>query len=275
MARPERRLSAPALLAAALALAGCASSPVWDEEEAWPEADGPPARPVDVSRVPDAVPRHEPRSRYGNPDSYVVDGRRYHVLPTARGYVARGIASWYGRKFHGRRTASGEPYDMYRMTAAHRTLPLPTYVRVTNLENGRSVVVRVNDRGPFHPNRIIDLSYAAAARLGMIERGTALVEVRALTPGAPGAEPARHVALEGRPRIYVQAGAFADRRNAERLRRRLLRAGLRRIALMRHDHLALPLYRVRIGPLASVEAADRISARLWDLGIPDAHVVVD
>ena len=270
----SERLPPAALLCAALALGGCASAPVWDEDDGWLE-DGPPARPVDVSRVPDAVPRHEPRSRYGNPDSYVVNGRRYHVLPTARGYVERGIASWYGRKFHGRRTASGEPYDMYRMTAAHRTLPLPSYVRVTNLENGRSVVVRVNDRGPFHPNRIIDLSYAAAARLGMLERGTALVEVRAITPGerAP-ARAARRSAPEA-PRIYVQAGAFADRRNAERLRLRLLRAGLRAVALQRHDHPELRLYRVRLGPFASVDAADRVSVRLWRLGIADAHVVVD
>ena len=139
---------------------------------------------VPVSGVPDAVPRAEVKTRSGNPESYEVDGKEYHVLDTSRGYSQRGIASWYGQAFHGRSTSSGEPYDMYLMTAAHKTLPLPTYVQVTNLENGRTVVVRVNDRGPFVEGRIIDVSYVAAQRLGMVGRGTAQVEVVALDPPA-------------------------------------------------------------------------------------------
>ena len=129
----------------------------------------------DVSQIPNAVPRVEARSRGGNPSSYVVLGKRYHTLPDSRGFVERGIASWYGRKFHGRKTSNGEVYDMYTMSAAHKRLPIPTYLKVTNLENGRSVVVRVNDRGPFHGKRVIDLSYTAARKLGVVEAGVAKV----------------------------------------------------------------------------------------------------
>ncbi|WP_028770427.1 septal ring lytic transglycosylase RlpA family protein [Silanimonas lenta] len=142
--------------------------------------DSAPPVPVDVSHLPEPVPRREPRAAYGNRETYTVLGRTYRVMASAEGYVERGIASWYGYKFHGRHTSSRERYDMCAFTAAHKTLPLPSYVRVTNLENGRSVVVRVNDRGPFHEGRIIDLSYAAAARLDMKRNGTARVEVRAL-----------------------------------------------------------------------------------------------
>ena len=137
--------------------------------------------------IPDAVPRVEPRSKYGNMASYTVGGRLYYTKQDARGHVERGKASWYGKKFNGRRTSSGEPYDMYAMSAAHKTLPLPCYARITNLDNGRSAVVRINDRGPFHSNRIIDLSYAAATKIGVFPKGTAIVEVRGLDPAPPDA----------------------------------------------------------------------------------------
>jgi len=186
-----------------VAMSGCAvvgypgGSPAW----APPSPQGRPAdsagteraaedrTPDDVTEsflasVPDAVPVQEERSRYGNPTEYEVMGRTYRVMGTSSGYEAEGMASWYGPDFQGRRTSSGEPYDMYAMTAAHPTLPLPTYVEVTNVENGRTVVVRVNDRGPFHPDRIIDLSYVAAWKLGMVGHGTARVRVRALEPAA-------------------------------------------------------------------------------------------
>ena len=136
-------------------------------------ADSAPPVAIDVSNLPEPVPRREPKSRYGNRETYSVLGRTYRVMDSAEGYEERGIASWYGYKFHGRHTSSRERYDMCAFTAAHKTLPLPTYVRVTNLDNGRSVVVRVNDRGPFHAGRIIDLSYAAATRLDMKQAGTA------------------------------------------------------------------------------------------------------
>ena len=157
---------------------------------AVPERDrAPAAGETDLSSLPDAVPQVEPKSRYGNPHSYVVYGRRYFTLPTARGFVERGVASWYGKKFHGRRTSNREFYDMYKMTAAHRTLPLPTYVSVRDLSTGREIVVRVNDRGPFLKNRIIDLSYAAATKLGIADKGTGIVEVRALEPGSATSQP--------------------------------------------------------------------------------------
>lgn len=162
----------------AVLLSGCSSSPVRGGDSA------PKHVPVDPWAVVEPVPRQEARSRYGNPDSYEVFGKRYHVLDSAEGYKARGIASWYGSKFHGRRTSSGEPYDMFAISAAHKTLPLPCFVRVTNLENGKSLIVRVNDRGPFHPGRIIDLSYTAAIRLGVYANGSAQVEVETLTPNS-------------------------------------------------------------------------------------------
>jgi rare lipoprotein A len=132
--------------------------------------------------IPDAIPRREPRSARGNPPFYEVDGRRYFIRESAAGYVERGIASWYGTKFHGQATANGETYDLYGMTAAHKTLPLPSYVRVTNLDNGKSAILRVNDRGPFYSDRIIDLSFAAAKKLGYAESGTARVKVEGIDP---------------------------------------------------------------------------------------------
>lgn len=144
---------------------------------------------ISATRTPDPgrvagepTPRKEPPSRYGNPASYEVFGRRYYISPSSEGYRERGIASWYGPDFHGKRTSSGEPYDMYGVSAAHKHLPIPTYVRVTNLQNGRSLVVRVNDRGPFKDARIIDLSYGAATKLGLVGAGTGMVDVEALPP---------------------------------------------------------------------------------------------
>ncbi len=136
--------------------------------------------PVKTSSIEGVIPKAEPRSRYGNPSSYVVFGKKYHVLKDSKGYRKRGLASWYGKKFHGRRTSSGETYDMHQLTAAHKTLPLPTYVNVRNLENGREMILRVNDRGPFHKGRIIDLSYAAAVKLGVYSKGVSEVEVEAI-----------------------------------------------------------------------------------------------
>jgi rare lipoprotein A len=174
-------------LAAAVGLCACSSAPPLPSRPhadsassmAAPTAAPPPA----PESVPDATPRIEPRARNGNPPFYEVFGKRYFVMSSSSGYVERGVASWYGPGFHKVQTSIGEPYDMYGMTAAHRTLPLPAYVRVTNLQNGRSVVVRVNDRGPFVGNRIIDLSYTAAAKLDMLRSGTAMVEVRSIDPG--------------------------------------------------------------------------------------------
>lgn len=150
------------------------------EKDYAPRAD---EIPPNIADLPDAVPQAEDKSPYGNPSSYEVYGKRYDILDDARGFRESGYASWYGKKFHGKRTSSGVPYDMYAMTAAHKTLPIPCYVRVTNVSNGKSVVVKVNDRGPFHDGRVIDLSYAAAAKLDMIGHGSTLVQLEALTPG--------------------------------------------------------------------------------------------
>ena len=144
--------------------------------------DGPPKKVQDISQIPDAIPQIEPRARYGNHSPYEVLGKTYRVMKSAAGYKQDGIGSWYGEKFAGRKTSSFEPYDPYAMTAAHKSLPLPSYVRVTNLENNREVVVKVNDRGPFHEGRIIDLSYAAASKLGYMDKGTARVRVEFINP---------------------------------------------------------------------------------------------
>lgn len=163
------------LLAVAVFAAGCSTTPLIE-----PIPDGPPPKPFDASSVPNPVPRSEPRSAYGNPSSYVVRGVRYYVMPSSAGYRERGNASWYGKKFHGRRTSNGETYDMFGMTAAHRTLPLPSYVRVTNVENNQSIIVRVNDRGPFHPDRVLDLSYVAALKLDIVNQGVGLVDIEVI-----------------------------------------------------------------------------------------------
>jgi rare lipoprotein A len=238
-----------------------------------PPVTAPAAPPANIEAVPDAAPRAEPRSAHGNPPFYDVQGRRYYVLGAADGYLERGVASWYGPTFHGGNTSSGEPYDMYGMTAAHKTLPLPTYARVTNLRNGKSVVVRINDRGPFVANRLIDLSYTAAAKLDMIRDGTTLVEVRALIPGVPD-DLSRSAALPP-PALYLQAGAFADAQNAQRLLARLQAAGLASAFIVLPLEGKSRLYRVRLGPVGSVAEFDQLAAELAALGIHDARLALD
>jgi rare lipoprotein A len=243
-------------------------------EHVPPPTGHPPKIPGDLSSIPDAVPRYEPRSKRGNPPFYTVLGKRYKVLDTAEGYLERGVASWYGPTFHGESTSMGEKYDMYAMTAAHTTLPLPTYVRVTNLSNGKSVVVRVNDRGPFAKNRIIDLSYTAAAKLDMIRDGTALVEVRALMPG--GDDSLRRADESPPPTLYVQAGAFADEQNARRLAERLRAGGIDNAFVRAPPLNETPrMFRVRAGPVASPVEFDRLAARLAKLGVADVRLATD
>jgi len=233
--------------------------------------DGPGANPPEnLDAIADAAPRVEPLNRFAN-NPYVAFGQRYVPLRELGAYRERGVASWYGRRYHSQRTSSGEIYDMYAMTAAHKTLPLPCYVRVTNLSNGRSVVVKVNDRGPFVANRIIDLSYVAAAKLGMIGTGTALVDVRAITPDSP-AELTR-VTESPPPALYVQVGAFAVRRNADHVLARLHAAGLAGAFVFGPPATRSHLYRVRIGPVSGVPEFDRLVARLTALGYPGARLV--
>lgn len=283
------------LVPLALALGACAG---YRSIGGYYEDDGPHAQPlVDIDAVADAVPRDEPRTQRGN-DPYTVFGVRYYPINDANGYHERGIASWYGKKFHGRQTSSGEVYDMYAMTAAHRTLPLPSYVRVRNLENGRSVIARVNDRGPFLHNRLIDLSYVAAAKLGIIGRGTGIVEVETVTAGeietqvvrapkveiiAPAAaDDSRTAPAENPPQLFLQVGAFGTWENATNLRVRLERAAFRPIFIQSTSVTSGPaadtpprIYRVRLGPLASVAEADRITERLAQHGVFNSIVVVE
>lgn len=267
-----------------LLLSACSTS---SHKGGYYEDDGPHAAPrVDVSQVADAIPRKEPLSRSGN-KPYSVFGVEYVPMKSARGYQERGVSSWYGKKFHGKRTSSGEPYDMYAMTAAHKTLPLPTYVRVRNLRNGRSVVVRVNDRGPFLHNRLIDLSWAAASKLGIVGTGTGIVEVSAidvdnyqpeaapqLASAAASTPVAPAPAAAGEGTLFVQVGAFGEQDNANRLQQQLSDKGISNIVIHRDASGGRTIYRVRIGPLANVEAVDRVTLDMQEYGIKDAHVVV-
>jgi rare lipoprotein A len=252
-------------------LAGC--STLGRPVPTTPVPVAPPPPPTNIDSIPDAVPRPEPRSAHGNPPFYEVMGKRYFVLSVADGYVERGVASWYGPTFHGVNTSSGERYDMYAMTAAHKTLPLPTYARVTNLRNGRSVVVRINDRGPFVANRLIDLSYTAAAKLDMLREGTTFVEVRALTPGVP--DVLTRASETPPPSLYVQVGAFADQGNAQRALARLQVAGLGTAFIAPPASDKRALYRVRVGPISDVARFDELAAKLAKLGFSGARLAMD
>lgn len=259
------RLGRAAPLALVLLLAACAGR----QEPPGEPVDGPSASDLTAADVADAVPRPEPLARYGNHSPYEVFGKTYTVMDSNRGYHERGIASWYGSKFHGRRTSSGEPYDMHLATAAHKTLPLPTYAEVTNLDNGRKVVVKINDRGPFKDDRIIDLSYGAALRLDMIGTGTARVEVRAIDTGPVPETPIR-LASAGADGTWLQAGAFSQRSGAKDLERRLERAGVGPTTV---DKSAGGLYRVHLGPYATAFDAERVIARMVELGFDRPHTI--
>ncbi|HEX7339351.1 MAG TPA: septal ring lytic transglycosylase RlpA family protein [Rhodanobacteraceae bacterium] len=242
--------------------------------------DGGPGRPaVDVDKLPEPVPKVEPRSRYGNKSPYTVNGKTYHVLRSAKGYVARGLASWYGNKFDGYLTSSMERYDMYKFSAASKVLPLPTYARVTNLSNGKSVIVRVNDRGPFVKDRIIDLSYAAAVRIGVWPKGTAKVEVQAIDPTHPGELPPAsavgHSAVADNSGFWLQVGSFSDDANARDAVARLRDAHLGPVHVSRVTVGGRSFMRVRLGPLADAADVKRVSAAARALGLPVSPVKVD
>lgn len=233
----------------------------------------------------DAIPKPEPRSRYGNGPRYEVFGKHYSVMKSSAGYQERGVASWYGTKFHGNLTSNQEIYDMYKMTAAHKTLPLPTYVRVRNLHNNKTIIVRINDRGPFANNRIIDLSYAAALKLDMVRYGTSMVEVTAIsfdTPaddqpmrnvmGSPPETPASEPILANN-QIYVQIGAFGESANAKRRLGLLASAGIAGGFIYNDRSVSPTLYRVRIGPIENVVQYDALVEELELLGISDPYLI--
>lgn len=260
-------------LLALLLLAGCAGSRGPGGASAGREGRN-------GSDYPDA--RQEPPATAGNKSPYTVLGKTYYLLPTAEGYHEVGVASWYGTKFHGRATSNGEPYDMFAMTAAHKTLPIPTYVRVTNLENGRSAILRVNDRGPFHDDRLIDLSYAAARKLDVFDHGTARVEVVAIDPSSyqrnsvelpritesaprPVLGPAPSALKDGPPlatagassassakstssRVFLQVGSFTSLKSARSLETRVEHC-VAVPATVRSTRVAgRELFRVFVGP---------------------------
>lgn len=259
------------------------------------DTDGYPDQPFDVDHIPDAVPKDEVRTAAGNKSPYRVLGKTYHVTSAPEGYREEGIASWYGTKFHGRRTSNGEIYNMYGMTAAHRSLPIPSYVRVTNKRNKRSVVVRVNDRGPFHGNRIIDLTYSAAKKLGYVNQGTAPVIVEYIDPTAeetvsesvvqetikngppsknkaPAPKDSAGYTLPGN--TYLQVGAFSVPTSAESLKKQLK-------TLMGVDVWVVPpstgedqaLYKVQIGPFTDNYQMMLVRKKLLEEKFPTPHVV--
>ena len=292
-----------ALSVALLMLSACGGSNI--KGDGAPSSGG-----IRIPGLPDdPVPRPEPLSRYGNGPNYEVFGKRYTVMPSSANYQERGVASWYGKKFHGRLTSNREPYDMNQMTAAHKSLPLPTYVRVRNLKNNKSVIVRVNDRGPFAHNRIIDLSYAAATKLDMIRDGTSLVEVTAISfdepegdrptsqtvpPSPPPAEAVANEApvtqttqeshtqesdtQEGHTQesnVYLQVGAFGDRANAERRLAMLWSAGINDAFIYEDLTGDAAMLRVRIGPVNDVVQYDLLVEELETIGITDPYLFVE
>lgn len=236
--------------------------------------DGPPPHHIDMTHIPDATPRVERLSTYGNPASYQVFGKRYYVADTSKGYRERGFASWYGTKFHGKLTSSKESYDMFQMTAAHKTLPIPCYVHVTNLENGRHVVVKVNDRGPFHDERIIDLSYAAAQKLGMLQRGTAYVHVEAIEPSAfdPNKSPLPDFKAVTK-RLYLQIGAFGERANAKHFADQIKRVVYHPVEIHEAKLFNRPIYRVKVGPVSDEKQGNAVNELLKKAGLAKGLLV--
>jgi len=273
-------------------ISGCSSTPT----TSTPGSDGAPSAPVDVSQIPDAVPKPEAKSRYGNPDSYKQFGKEYRVMASSSGYREHGVASWYGTKFHGRRTSSGEPYDMYAMTAAHKTLPLPTYARVTNVDNGKSVIVKINDRGPFHDDRVIDLSYAAAHRIDVLQNGTGKVLVETIDPSnstqlasnvqpaavastpkfteiTPNSSPvtaaqpitvasAEPTATNVNQGVYLQVGAFSLQERAHGFAEQIRQVSNTPVNVTPGTSNNQPIYRVQIGPFPDAATATLASNQI-------------
>lgn len=227
--------------------------------------DGPPKVGFNADIIPDPVPKPLAKSHYGNPHSYVALGKRYYVANTAQGYDKRGVASWYGAKFHGQRTSSGEPYDMFKLTAASRTLPIPIFAKVTNLENGRSIVVKINDRGPFLHNRLIDLSYAAAKKLRFAHKGTAFVEVKTITFNKSHAKPAQSLKLK-QPEYY-QVGVFSSATNALKLKSLLNKVLKKPVEITRIMVNNENLFRVEVGPLVEKAESDTLKQIVAHLGL--------
>ncbi|MDX1755807.1 MAG: septal ring lytic transglycosylase RlpA family protein [Marinobacter sp.] len=266
-------------LAVTVVMAGCASSPGSSSRYALSQ-DRAPAGHFDASGLADAVPRYEPRRAAGNKSPYTVWGKQYRVMDSAEGYLEEGTASWYGEKFHGHKTSNGEVFDMYAMSAAHKSLPIPSYARVTNLENGRSVIVRVNDRGPFHGDRLIDLSYAAAIKLGYQGQGTARVEVAAITVTPDGVvtvagEPLNQAVPVasgptsrggvGAQALFLQLGSFSHRAPAQLLAEQVEEIVASAVRVRAVETADGRFHRVQVGPFVddgeALQARQQLEAR--------------
>jgi rare lipoprotein A len=272
-----------------MTLAACSSSPPRSVSEPGSQAaartpikgggyykdDGPGDNPPDLDRIPDAQPRAERLHRFAN-NPYQAFGKDYVPIRAGSEYRERGVASWYGRRYHGQKTSSGETYDMYAMTAAHPTLPIPSYARVTNVANGRSVLVRVNDRGPFHSDRVIDLSYVAAYKLGYVQAGSALVEVESIpadstqtvaaaqrtTPFLQPAQPAAPLPVSAETSgVYLQLGAFSVRDNAELFRAKVYKE-LAWLTDSMHVTAQSGVFRLHLGPYRTQEDARQMAERI-------------
>lgn len=275
---------------AALILAACSGQPSRPAKVPDQIKDSGPSVPVDMLAAPEPTPVREPIGSAGNKSPYVVNGVSYRVRSGVKGYKERGHASWYGTKFHGRRTANGEVYNMYAMSAAHKSLPLPSYAKVTNLENGRSVIVRVNDRGPFVPGRIIDLSYTAAQKLGYINKGVARVEVVALDPDKlPSANETLAVEKDVAARealaqdasfklpdnTYLQVGAYSNADQANRVRGQVSAVVDYPVSISPVERGGKRLYRVRIGPIAQQRALIALRESVQENRLGQPQVVYD
>lgn len=265
-----------------IALVGCSSTPTYDRETAGGRykvrKDFAPDNPPDVSNVADAVPVDIPYSRGGNRSTYEVWGKSYNVLPSHIGYKAEGIASWYGLKFHGHKTSNGEIYDIYKMSAAHKSLPIPSFAKVTNLDNGKSVVVRVNDRGPFHENRLIDLSYSAASRLNILKQGTGRVRVEAIDarnlavnaktenitrqPQAKNSEQPDPLVIGS----YLQVGSFSKESSALSVQSRLSAIDGVQAVIKKVSQADSVFHRVLVGPLTDTLSIDSMMQNLESMG---------
>jgi rare lipoprotein A len=273
---------------ALMLLAGCSSSPEYPESSSryTIAQDRAPSRGVlDISAIPEVVPEPISRTMAGNRSPYTVLGESYQVMATEEGYQERGIASWYGEKFHGHQTSNGEIFDMYKASAAHKSLPIPSFLRVTNLENNRTIIVRVNDRGPFHGDRLVDLSYAAAVKLGYAERGTTRVYLESIMPPAfngeisprtASAEPASLPPVGGESRRYLQVGAFSDLAAARRLSARLQE--ITSLPVFIQDVVSSSsqrLHRVRVGPIQSSEEIRVITERVVAANLGSPYTVAE
>jgi len=263
-------------------------APIYEHDEKYYTAgglyaphlsDSEPASAIDVAKLVEPTPKTEPLARYGNKSPYTVLGKTYQVIDRSKHYEQRGIASWYGQKFNGRKTSSGEIYSICDFSAAHKTLPLPSYVRVTNTRNGKSVVVRVNDRGPFHEGRIIDLSYVAAIRIGLDKTGTAPVEVELLKAGdsiesAHGDAPRRNTDnIDGNGDVVsLQFGSFADKDNAKRLQDKLQDANIDNVELDKAEVQGQWVWRVQLRALKNEQLAD-IFEKIRQLGLSKPKVI--